>query len=71
MLFVIGAPVDSPIPKDAVDSTETLMENAKVTDKIDQMTDGPIESSSGDEDGQSVAKAVQRLTPDADTVAIV
>lgn len=63
MLFVAGKTVE--LPKDAVDSTETLMENAKVTDKVDEMTDDPFENSSG------VAKAVHQLTPDADTVAIV
>ena len=43
------------------------MDNAKVTDKIDQMTDEPIEETSVG----SMAKAVEGLTPDADTVAIV
>lgn len=66
MLLIAGIPVE--VPKGAVDSTETLMEKAKVTDKIDQMTDEPIENSS-ESDG-SVAKAVQGLTPEADTVAI-
>lgn len=66
MLIIAGIAVE--VPKDAVDSTETLMANAKVTGKVDQMTDEPIENSS--ESVGSVAKAVQGLTPDADTVAI-
>lgn len=66
MLFVAGISVE--VPKGAVDSTETLMEKANVTDKIDQMTDESIENSS-ETDG-SIAKAVQGLTSDADTVAI-
>lgn len=77
MLFIAGLPAE--VPKGAVDSTETLMENAKVTDKVDEMTDGPIENPSGNEGGSeggsegsasSVATAVQRLTPDVDTVSI-
>lgn len=45
------------------------MEKANVSDKVDQMTDDPIENSSGS-DG-SIAKAVQGLILDADNVAIV
>lgn len=58
------------MPKDAVDSTETLMEKANVSDKVDQMTDEPAIENSSESDG-SIAKAVQGLIPDADTVAIV
>lgn len=66
MILVTGKSVE--IPKDAVESTEALMKNANIADKLDDMTDGPIDGTSAI-DG-SIAKAIKRLTPHVDTIDI-
>lgn len=54
------------IPKGAIESTETLMEDAKIADKLDDMTDDLMENSSAGDGG--IAKAIESLTPHVDVI---
>lgn len=54
------------IPKEAVESTETLMEQEKITDKIDQMTDEPEATEQG-----RVMPAIGKVANNAETLPAV
>lgn len=49
------------VPKNAVNSTETLMKKTKVTDRIEQITEDPNGIA------ENIVKAIERLTPDTPT----
>lgn len=53
--FVVIKSAD--IPKDAVDSTETLQTNERITDKIDDMTD-ETDDTNEDDNSDAVIKFI-------------
>lgn len=61
--LVISVKKCAEIPKDAIESTDQLMEHEKITDKIDEMTEETSESDSG-----SMIKAIGVLSSKSETL---